>query len=87
MPEFPAASRGFHSSVKLLPLSILATTLAHPPGGLEADLATKNTGGLARTDGKAPILWPPDVKSQLTGKTLMQGQEGKGETEIVRQEG
>ena len=68
MPEFPAASRGFHSSVKLLPLSILATTLAHPPGGLEADLATKNTGGLARTDGKAPILWPPDVKSQLTGK-------------------
>ena len=33
-----------------------------------ADLATKNTGGLARTDGKAPILWPPDVKSQLTGK-------------------
>ena len=44
VPEFPAASTGFHSSVKLFPLSILATTLAHPPGGLEADLATKNTG-------------------------------------------
>ena len=71
MPEFPAASRGFHSSVKLLPLSILPTTLAHPPGGLEVglpDLVTKNTGGPARADGKAPILWPSDVKSQLTGK-------------------
>ena len=31
---------------------------------------------------KAPILWAPDVKSQLTGKTLILGKiEGKGETE------
>ena len=22
----------------------------------------------ARTDAEAPILWPPDVKSQITGK-------------------
>ena len=26
---------------------------------------------------KAPILWPPDVKSQLTGKTLMGRVEGR----------
>ena len=24
-----------------------------------------------RTDAETPILWPPDVKSQLIGKTLM----------------
>ena len=31
---------------------------------------------------KAPILWAPDVKSQLIGKTLILGKiEGKGETE------
>ena len=23
---------------------------------------------IGRTDAEAPILWPPDVKSQLTGK-------------------
>ena len=28
---------------------------------------------LGRTVAEAPILWPPDVKSQLTGKTLMLG--------------
>ena len=30
---------------------------------------------IGRTDAEAetPILWPPDVKSQLTGKTLMLG--------------
>ena len=28
---------------------------------------------IGRTDGKAPILWPPDAKSWLTGKTLMLG--------------
>ena len=38
-----------------------------------------------RTDAEAPILWPPDVKSQLNGKNLDAGkdwgQEVKGETE------
>ena len=36
---------------------------------------------IGRTDAEAeaPILWPPDVKSQLTGKALMLGKiEGKG---------
>ena len=28
---------------------------------------------IGRTDAEAPILWPPDVKSQLIGKTLMLG--------------
>ena len=30
---------------------------------------------IGRTDAEAetPILWPPDVKNQLTGKTLMLG--------------
>ena len=42
---------------------------------------------MARTDAKAeaPILWPPDAKSQLTGKDPEAGkdwgQEEKGETE------
>ena len=45
---------------------------------------------IGRTDAEAPILWPPDVKSQLTGKEPDAGkdwrQEEKGETEdeIVR---
>ena len=38
-----------------------------------------------RTDAEAPILWPPDVKSQLTGKDPDAGkdwrQEEKGATE------
>ena len=25
---------------------------------------------IGRTDGEAPILWPPDVKNRLTGKEL-----------------
>ena len=28
---------------------------------------------IGRTEAEAPKLWPPDVKSQLTGKTLMLG--------------
>ena len=27
---------------------------------------------------EAPILWPPDVKSQLTGKTKAKGEGGGG---------
>ena len=39
---------------------------------------------IGRTDAKAeaPILWPPDAKSQLTGKTLM-----LGKTESRRRKG
>ena len=36
---------------------------------------------IGRTDAKAeaPLLWPPDAKSQLTGKDLMLGKiEGRG---------
>ena len=40
---------------------------------------------IGRIDAKTPILWPPDVKSQLTGKDPDAGkdwgQEEKGETE------
>ena len=28
---------------------------------------------IGRTEAEAPILWPPDSKSQLTGKALMLG--------------
>ena len=34
--------------------------------------------GRTKAEAEAPILWPPDAKSQLTGKTLMLGKsEGK----------
>ena len=40
---------------------------------------------IRRTDAEAPILWPPDVKSQLIGKDSDAGkdlrQEEKGMTE------
>ena len=40
---------------------------------------------IGRTDAEAPILWPPDVKSQLIGKDLDAGkdreQKEKGATE------
>ena len=36
---------------------------------------------IGRTDAEAPILWPPDAKSQLTGKDPNTGQEEKGATE------
>ena len=73
MPEFPAASTGFHSSVKLLPLSILATTLAHPPGGLEADLATKNTGDQLGLMAKLQYFGHLMRRANSLEKTLMLG--------------
>ena len=42
-----------------------------------------------RTDAevKAPIVWPPDAKSQLTGKDLLVGKvEAKGETGAAEDE-
>ena len=40
---------------------------------------------IGRTDAEAPILWPPDAKSQLIGKDTDAGQDGgqeeKGEAE------
>ena len=40
---------------------------------------------IGRTDAEAPILWPPEVKSQLTGKDCDagkdSGQEEKGAAE------
>ena len=30
---------------------------------------------IGRTDAEAPIFWPPDVKSQLTGKHLNAGKD------------
>ena len=41
---------------------------------------------IGRTDAKAPMLWPPDAKSQLIGKDLDAGkdwgQEEKGQQEL-----
>ena len=41
--------------------------------------------GRTDAEAEAPVLWPPDVKSQLIGKTLMLGkierEEKKGTTE------
>ena len=45
---------------------------------------------IGRTDAKATILWPPDVKNQLTGKDpdagkdWKQEEKGTAEDEIVR---
>ena len=45
---------------------------------------------IGRTEAEAPILWPPDTKSQLTGKDPEAGKEwrqkekGAAEDEIVR---
>ena len=36
------------------------------PGGLQS---------IGRTDAEAPVLWPPDVKSGLTGKHLDAGKD------------
>ena len=40
---------------------------------------------IGRTDAEAPILWPPDVKSQLAGKDPDAGKDWgqKGMTEMV----
>ena len=32
---------------------------------------------MGRTDAEAPILWPPDVKSPLTGKDPDSGKDGR----------
>ena len=40
--------------------------------------------GRTDTEAEAPILWPPDAKSQLTGKTLMLGKI-EGKTRMGRQ--
>ena len=62
---------------------VLEKTLESP---LDCEIKPINPTGkqlqlfIGRTDAEAetPILWPPDVKSQLIGKTLMLGKiEGK----------
>ena len=45
--------------------------------------------GRTHAEAEDPILWPPDAKSQLTGKDLMLGksepkEEGAAEDEMVR---
>ena len=55
------------------PLDCKETQPVHPKGNQSCIF-------IGRTDGEAeaPILWPPDIKSQPTGKTLMLGKiEGK----------
>ena len=42
---------------------------------------------IGRTDAEAPILWPPDVKSQLTGKYLDAGKDwGQEEKRVTEDE-
>ena len=38
---------------------------------------------MERTDAEAPVLWPPDVKSQLTGKDPTAGKNWKEEEKGV----
>ena len=38
---------------------------------------------MERTDAEAPVLWPPDVKSQLTGKDPNAGKNWKEEEKGV----
>ena len=45
---------------------------SHPASLLFIHLQVSFT---ARTDAEAPILWPPDVKSQLIGKSLAAGKD------------
>ena len=60
---------------------VLKKTLESP---LDSKIKPVNPKGnqpwifIGRTDAEAPIFWPPDAKSQLTAKDLMQGKiEGK----------
>ena len=39
---------------------------------------------IGRTDGEAPILWPPDAKSQLIGSDLDAGKDWRQEEKGVR---
>ena len=42
---------------------------------------------IGRTDAEAPILWPPDAKSRLTGKDLNAGKDwGQEEKEVTKDE-
>ena len=42
--------------------------------------------GTGRTDAEAPILWPPDAKSQLTVKDLDAGKDGREEEKGVTED-
>ena len=55
------------------------TQPVHPRG----DQPRISTG---RTDAEAPILWPPDAKSQLTVKDLDAGKDGREEEKGVTED-
>ena len=69
---------------------VLEKTLKNPLGSKEIKLVHPKGNQLwifiGRTDAEAPILWPPDAKSQLIGKDPDAGkdwrQEKKEETEV-----
>ena len=52
---------------------------------LKGDFSSVNPKGnqpcifTGRTDAEAPILWPPDARSQLIGKYCDAGQDGRQE--------
>ena len=41
---------------------------------------------IGRTDTEAPLLWPPDAKSQLIGKDLDAGKDGRQKKGAVEDE-
>ena len=41
---------------------------------------------IGRTDADAPILWPPDAKSQLIGKDSDAGKDGRQEKGVTEDE-
>ena len=73
---------------------VLGKTLESPLDSKEIKLVNPKGNQhwifIGKTDAEAPILWPPDVKSQLTGKDpdagkdWRQKEKGEAEDEIVR---
>ena len=41
---------------------------------------------IGRTDVEAPILWPPDAKSRLTGKDPDAGKESRHEEKMITED-
>ena len=61
---------------------VLENTLASPLDCKEIkpvnSKGNQSSAFIGRTEAEASLLWPPDVKSQLTGKNLILGKtEGK----------
>ena len=61
--------------------------VGYSPWTLKESDVTERLHFIARTDAEAPILWPPDVKSRLTGKDPDAGKDwGQEEKEVIEDE-